>query len=101
MKKSNHLSKLNMKKVIKSGIVVMLSAVIIMSQVAPMSFADNDNGNRKQNIEKKSNEFKNDDKKMDKKEYDPKVKAELKEKLQTMYRFGDDGQWAGLPSGMF
>jgi hypothetical protein len=101
MKKSNHLSKFNMKKVIKSGIVVMLSAVIIMSQVAPMSFADNDNGNRKQNIEKKSNEHKNDDKKMDKKEYDPKLKAELREKLQTMYRFGDDGMWANLPSGMF
>ena len=101
MKKSNHVSKLNMKKVIKSGIVVMLSAVIILSQVAPMSFADNNNGNGKQNIEKKSNANKNDDKKMDKKEYDPKLKAELREKLQIMYRFGDDGMWSNLPSGMF
>ena len=101
MKKSNHVSKLNMKKVIKSGIVVMLSAVIILSQVAPMSFADNNNGNGKQNIEKQSTANKNDDKKMDKKEYDPKLKAELREKLQVMYRFGDDGMWGNLPSGMF
>jgi hypothetical protein len=91
MKKSNHLSKFNMKKVIKSGIVVALSAIMIMSQVAPMSFADGENGKNQQKIEKKT----------DKKEYDPKVKAQLFEQLQIMYRFGDDGQWANLPSGMF
>lgn len=106
-----------MKKIIKSGIVVMLSSVIILSQVAPMSFADNDNGNRKQNIEQKG--YKNDDKDQDrerdqerdqdrdriidksKTEYDSKMKEELRERLQTMVRFGDDGQWANLPSGMF
>ncbi len=97
-----------MKKFIKSGLVVTLSAVIILSQVAPLSFADNGKGNMQQTIEKKNNESKHDDKDKDinkgkdkDKVKEVALKAELREKLQIMFRFGDDAQWANLPEGMF
>lgn len=100
MKKNQLARKSKTKSFMKTGIVVMLALVLILSQTAVVTFAGNNgNGNGNNNSNTMMNKNKT-DKFDDKYGVTEATRAELRERLQIMVDFSD-GTWAGLPEGMF
>lgn len=102
MKKNQLARKSKTKSFMKTGIVVMLALVLILSQTAVVTFAGNNgngNGNNNSNTMVKDTKNKT-DKFDDKYGVNEATRAELRERLQIMVDFSD-GTWAGLPEGMF
>lgn len=81
-----------MRKRLKSGLVIALTMVLILSQISMVTFADpgkSNNGNSKDNGQVV----------MTKAKVTPAQKQELRERLKMMFEIGG-GTWAGIPEGL-
>ena len=81
-----------MRKRLKSGLVIALTMVLILSQISMVTFADpgkSSNGKSKDNGQVV----------MTKAKVTPAQKQELRERLKMMFEIGG-GTWAGIPEGL-
>jgi len=103
MNKNQLTRRSKLKSLMKTGTVVMLALVLILTQTAVVTFADNNGkGNNQSKTEFNKSDKDKDDKYDDHgnhRDIDDATKAELRERLQMMVSFGE-GNWLGLPQGL-
>ena len=81
-----------MRKRLKSGLVIALTMVLILSQISMVSFANPGRGNSGKDKD-------NGQVMMTKIKVSPAQKQELRERLKMMFDLSD-GSWAGIPEGL-